>query len=83
MGLGSARRIDACSILVVSLLIGSAGSAFAISKDAAVEKCKATVGKALVETCMTESGGKGSVEACKTKATPQIHACVGAALKGN
>jgi hypothetical protein len=80
---GSARRSDAFPILVICLLIASAGSAFAISKDAAIEKCKATVGKELVETCMRESGGKGSVEACKTKATPQVRACVGAALKGN
>jgi hypothetical protein len=68
-------------MLGVGLLLGStSGSAFALSKEAAIENCRMTVGKPIVQACMRASGGAGNLEACRTKATPQVRACVMAAL---
>jgi len=67
-------------LLVVGLLVGSAGSAFALSKEAAVENCRMTIGRPIVQACMRASGGAGNREACRAKARPQVRACVMAAL---
>jgi CHAT domain-containing protein len=74
------RSQDACGILIVGLLVGSTGSAFALSKEAALENCRMTVGRPIVQACMRASGGAGSLEACRAKATPQVRACTMAAL---
>src|SRR3984893_11286033 len=74
------RSRDACPILLITLLVGSAQSAFALSKEAAVENCRMTVGRPIVQACVRASGGAGSLEACRAKATPQVRACVLAAL---
>ena len=39
-----------------------------------------TVGRPIVQACMKGSGGAGNLEACRAKATPQVKACVMAAL---
>src|SRR6266478_3578177 len=74
------RSRDACWMLVVSLLVGSTGSAFALSKEAAVENCRMTIGRPIVQACMRASGGAGNREACRAKARPQVRACMMSAL---
>jgi len=71
----AARRL-----LAACFLIGSLGSALALSKEAAFENCRMTVGKPIVQACMRASGGAGNLEACRAKASPQVKACVLAAL---
>jgi CHAT domain-containing protein len=64
-----------------AFLIASIGSALAaLSKEAAIENCRMTVGRPIVQACMRASGGAGSLEACRVKATPRVRACVIAAL---
>ena len=76
----SLRQLGLCNIVAVGFLIGPAGSAFALSKEAAIENCRMKVGKPIVQACMRASGGAGNLEACRAKASPQVKACVMAAL---
>jgi CHAT domain-containing protein len=76
----SLRQLGLCKIVAVGFLIGPAGSAFALSKEAAIENCRMKVGKPIVQACMRASGGAGNLEACRAKATPPVKACVMAAL---
>jgi tetratricopeptide (TPR) repeat protein len=55
-----------------------AAPAFALTKEAAIENCRMSVGRPIVMACMR--GGGGSIEACREKARPQVVACVMAAL---
>jgi CHAT domain-containing protein len=64
--------------LVLASLMGSAGAAFALTKEAAVERCRMTVGKPIVQACMQAGGG--GLEACRERAKPKVVACVVAAL---
>jgi CHAT domain-containing protein len=66
------------TLALTCTLILSAGSAFALTKEAAVERCRMTVGRPIVQACMRAGGG--SIEACREKARPQVVACVVAAL---
>ncbi len=66
-------------LLAAGLLLGSTGAALALSKEAAIENCRMTVGKPIVQACM-KSGGGANMEACRAKASPQVKACVLAAL---
>ena len=52
--------------------------ALALTKEAAVENCRMSVGKPIVIACMR--GGGNSFEGCREKARPQVVACVIAAL---
>ena len=71
----------AAAMLLGSWLIASASPALALlSKEAARENCRMTVGRPIVQACMRASGGAGDREACRAKASPQVHACVLAAL---
>jgi CHAT domain-containing protein len=74
------RCRGASRVLAVCLLVGSTEAAFALSKEAAIENCRMTVGKPIVQACMRASGGAGNREACRAKASPQVRACVMAAL---
>lgn len=69
------------SLLVVCLfwLTGMA-AAFALSQEAAIENCRMSVGKPIVQACMRASGGRRSLESCRAQATPKVRACVKAAL---
>lgn len=70
-------------LIAVGLLLGSAGSASALTMEAARENCRMTVGKPIVQACMQAAGGRkagADIEACRAKATPQVKACVMAAL---
>ena len=52
--------------------------ASALTKEAAIENCRMSVGKPIVMACMR--GGGNSFEGCREKARPQVVACVMAAL---
>lgn len=70
------RRIQglgaACAFFISTV------SAFALTKEAAIENCRMTVGRPIVQECMR--GGGGSLEACRERARPRVQACVVAAL---
>ncbi|WP_298883847.1 CHAT domain-containing protein [uncultured Bradyrhizobium sp.] len=70
-------------LLVLVILLGSTGSAAALTKEAALENCRMTVGKPIVQACMQAQGGRkagADIEGCRAKASPQVRACVLAAL---
>jgi len=66
-------------LLVLAILVGSTGSAAALTKEAALENCRMTVGKPIVQACM-HGGGGANLEACRATASPKVKACVMAAL---
>ena len=68
-----------CVISALVLMV-SAPAAHALSIEAARENCRMTVGRPIVQACMRGSGGAGNFEACRAKASPQVKACVMAAL---
>lgn len=51
-----------------------------LSREAALEKCRMTVGKPIVQACMRASRGTASLESCRSQAGPQVRACVMASL---
>lgn len=78
------RRNTGFTILALSLLWPSAASA--LSQPQALESCRNSVGRSIVQSCMQASGGvrgpdrQALFEACRAKATPAVRACVQAAL---
>jgi hypothetical protein len=46
----------------------------------AMEHCRQTVGRPIVETCMRSGGSGAALEACRTQASPRVRACVRAGL---
>jgi CHAT domain-containing protein len=72
--------LGAGKLLAVCILIGSADSAAALSMEAAIENCRMSVGRPIVQACMRASGGGFNLEACRAKAKPQVRACVMAAM---
>jgi CHAT domain-containing protein/tetratricopeptide (TPR) repeat protein len=70
-------------LLALAILLGSAGSAAALTREAAAENCRMTVGKPIVHACMQAAGGRkggAKLEACRAQASPKVKACVMAAL---
>ncbi|QDF36904.1 CHAT domain-containing protein [Bradyrhizobium symbiodeficiens] len=67
------------TLLALAILLGTTGSAAALSKEAALENCRMTIGKPIVQACM-RAGGGANLEACRAKASPQVRSCVMAAL---
>jgi CHAT domain-containing protein len=73
-------------VVSAALLVASVNSAFALTKEAALENCRMSVGKPIVHSCMMALGGRKAPESeanlasCRAKATPQVRACVMAAL---
>ncbi|WP_306558279.1 MULTISPECIES: CHAT domain-containing protein [Bradyrhizobium] len=68
---------------ILAILFGSAGPAAALTQEAALENCRMTVGKPIVQACMQAQGGRkagADIEGCRAKAKPQVKACVMAAL---
>jgi CHAT domain-containing protein len=61
-------------------LVASTSGVLALSQEAAIENCRMSVGKPIVQACMRASGGRGSIEQCRAQATPKVRACVVAAL---
>jgi tetratricopeptide (TPR) repeat protein len=71
----SRPSIPGLAILSIMLMGGSPPGALA--QGSALERCRETVGKAIVQSCM-QSGG-GNLQACRQKASPRVRACVQAA----
>ena len=63
---------------VLCLTVAGAPDAWSLSKEEAIENCRATVGRPIVQSCMR--GGSGNIEACRQLATPQVRSCVISAL---
>jgi CHAT domain-containing protein len=63
--------------LALSFVLVGGKNASALTKEAAVENCRATVGYAFVQACVK---GGGSREACRAQASPKVRECVIAAL---
>lgn len=63
--------------VVLSLL--TVVSASALELNQAIENCRATVGKPIVQACMRSGGG--SLEACRETAGPKVRACVQSAMQ--
>ena len=90
MSINSAMPLDARrhsaplrKFLTLAILLGSTGSAAALTKEAAIENCRMTVGRPIVQACMQAGGGRrggANLEACRAKASPKVKACVMAAL---
>ena len=74
-----------CAFATILLAL-SVPSALALTQEAALEKCRITVGQPMVRTCMQSLGGgkapgaEANRAACRAKATPTVRACVMAAL---
>jgi CHAT domain-containing protein len=65
--------------LALGLTLAATQHASALTKDQAVENCRASVGRPIVQACM--AGNKnGDREACRALAMPKVRACVIAAL---
>ncbi len=65
--------------LTLGLALTSGQASFALTKEDALENCRATVGRPIVHACMR--GGHGeSLETCRAQATPKVRECVIAAL---
>jgi len=64
--------------LVLALVAGGSNAALALTKEEAVEKCRATVGHPMVQACM--AGRRDALESCRAQATPKVRECVIAAL---
>lgn len=64
--------------LTLGLAIAGRQNASALTKEDALENCRATVGRPIVQACIR--GGGGSREACREQASPKVRACVIAAL---
>ncbi len=86
------RRLVGAAIALVGALIAT-GPALAITFEEAREKCRETVGRPIVQSCMHAKGygpgsGKGrdvtskdaDLEQCRSKASPSVQACVQKAL---
>lgn len=78
MALPGMRRSVLVSALAFAAAIAAAGSASALSLEAARESCRMSAGRPIVQACV--KGGGGSLEACRAKASPAVRACVTAAL---
>lgn len=70
-----------------ALLLGLCPTtACALSQEAALESCRATIGKPFVQSCVRGMGGRKSpafeanLASCRAQITPKVRACVVAAL---
>ena len=64
-------------LLALPLILTTVPAA-ALTKEAAIENCRNSVGRPIVMACMHNGGS--SFEGCREKARPQVVACVMAAL---
>ena len=71
------RPSQAASIALIMLLAG-ASHGNALTKEQAIENCRNSVGRPIVQACVRAGGG--SIEACREQARPKVRACVMAAL---
>jgi CHAT domain-containing protein len=71
------KSVSGAAFVLVGTLWGTAPG-LTLTKEAAIENCRNSVGRPIVQACMR--GGGGSMEACRAQATPKVKACVVAAL---
>jgi hypothetical protein len=67
-------KVRAC---VQKAMIASSGRG---NIEQAMEHCRQTVGRPIVEACLKNGGNGAAVEACRTQASPRVRACVRAGL---
>jgi CHAT domain-containing protein len=74
------RNAGAIALIGVAfmLVLSSAEQAGALTKEQAVENCRNSVGRPIVQACMR--GGGGSLETCRERAKSKVRACVVSAL---
>lgn len=72
-------RHFAAAATALLLLIAGSGRGNALTKEQAIENCRSSVGRPIVQACM-HGGGGGNIEACRELARPKVRACVIAAL---
>jgi CHAT domain-containing protein len=71
---------------VTCAVFAASAPAFALSLEAARENCRSTIGRPIVQACMHGLGGRNApgaeanLASCRAKASPQVKACVMAAL---
>src|SRR6185437_11706237 len=65
--------------LTLGFTVAGGQFANALTKEDALENCRATVGRPIVQACM-RSSRRESREACRAQASPKVRACVIAAL---
>jgi hypothetical protein len=70
------RRVQPLIITTVLTLIATS-PAGALTKEQALENCKNSVGREIVQACMR---GGGDFASCRNKATPRVKSCVASAL---
>lgn len=72
------KRSKSCFVgLTLGFALVGGQQAFALTQEDALENCRATVGRPIVQACMR---GGGDREACRAQASPKFRACVIAAL---
>ncbi len=65
-------------LAILALFLLGPDQGLALTKEKAVEDCRNSVGRPIVQNCMR--GGGGNLEACRSQAAPKVRACVMAAL---
>src|SRR5689334_11792431 len=73
------RRPMLAALIVAGLAVVPL-AASALTMEQARETCRATVGKAFVQSCMGGQKGEDLRDACRAKATSVVRPCVMAAL---
>jgi CHAT domain-containing protein len=64
--------------LALILVAGASNTALALTKEEAIEQCRNSVGRPIVQSCM--AGRRDALESCRALATPKVRECVVAAL---
>jgi CHAT domain-containing protein/tetratricopeptide (TPR) repeat protein len=75
----SQRSISLLTSEMVAFFVLTAAPASALTMEEAVERCRESVGRPIVQSCM-RGQSQAQLESCKTQATPQVRACVVKAL---
>jgi hypothetical protein len=64
---------------VTSVMVVALGSqAFAETREAAIQRCRATFGRPAIIACVR--AGEGDRESCRAKVAPSVRACVGSSV---
>jgi CHAT domain-containing protein len=75
---GRIRTSVSVAALGLMATLWGTGPGLTLTKEAAIEECRNSVGRPIVQACMR--GGGGAIEACRAQASPKVKACVLAAL---
>lgn len=74
-------RFPLIAVIAAFIILALPSSLFAqaLSREAALQRCRATVGGPFIQSCMRAGGG--SFATCRERAGPPVRACVQAALQ--